>query len=127
MCRFVLPRHATVAATLVLLQAFPALNRFEYETLKGPIEANRLEDGYVEVGLPISKRPAPISPPSEGDKLKRQLAAACGLQSSDRIIDLQSAQSNSLTEQNLLVVLDVEVDLGALPINPQELVRALQP
>lgn len=118
-------RHATVAATLVLLQLFPGLNHLEYDTLKGPIEANRLEDGYVEVGLPISKRLSPISPLNDANRLKRQLAAACGLQSSAPIRDVQSAQSNDLTQRNLLVLLEAEMDLGALSIDTQALVRRL--
>lgn len=113
-------RHATLAATIVLFSLFPELQHFTYDTLKGPIQANRLSDGSVEAGLLISKQPSKL-PASEEEHAKQAVARACSFQVED-IVDFQKAQSNSLSEENLLVVLRPEVDLKSLSVDTEQLV-----
>lgn len=112
-------RHATLAATLVLFKLFPAFDHIKFDTLKGPIEANRLADGYVEAGLLVSKHPSRLT--ANEANVKAKVAQACSMDVAD-IVDFQSAQSNSLTEENLLVVLRPEVDLAGLAVDTKQLV-----
>lgn len=112
-------RHATIAATLYLFRTFPTLSTVTYDTPKGPLIANSLADGYVEAGLSISARPTSLDS-SEAVEHQKLVAAACGVPFS-AIIDFQTAQSNDISKSNLLVVLDPNIYLQALKVDPNEL------
>jgi hypothetical protein len=90
------------------------VEKFNYQTLSGPLHATRVEDGALELDFPADDV-APVDDPTERKTLEEK--AIKSIQGKGRVVGVYRGRLDTVVELEMdsgVVLADVDVDVNAL-------------